>query len=65
MFGMSKPARPKGAKPDPKPPTARPAADDSVSVTIKMSAQQHEKLQRLGGAEWVRERIDKAALPKE
>lgn len=29
-------------------------------VTIKLSADQKDKLQRLGGAPWVRERIDKA-----
>lgn len=32
-------------------------------VTIKMSEAQKEKLQRLGGAPWVRERIDKAKDP--
>jgi hypothetical protein len=34
-------------------------------VTIKRSAGQKEKLRRLGGASWVRERIDKAKEPKE
>ena len=34
-------------------------------VTIKMSANQKGKLQRLGGAPWVRARIDKAKEPKE
>lgn len=34
-------------------------------VTIKMSATQREKLARLGGAPWVRQKIDKAKLPKE
>lgn len=32
-------------------------------VSIKMSEQQREKLQRLGGAPWVRTRIDKAREP--
>lgn len=31
-----------------------------IGVTIKMSALQREKLQRLGGAPWVRSKIDKA-----
>jgi hypothetical protein len=34
-------------------------------VTIKLSDAQKEKLQRLGGAPWVREKIDKAKEPKE
>lgn len=34
-------------------------------VTIKLSAEQKEKLQRLGGAPWVRAKIDKAPEPKE
>ena len=32
----------------------------SVGVTIRMTAAQREKLKRLGGAKWVRARIDKA-----
>jgi hypothetical protein len=32
-------------------------------VSIKMSEPQHEKLRALGGAEWVRSRIDRAKLP--
>ena len=31
-----------------------------IPVAIKMTAPQKEKLGRLGGAPWVRERIDKA-----
>ena len=34
-------------------------------VSIKMSEQQRAKLQRLGGAPWVRTRIDKAREPNE
>jgi len=33
-------------------------------VTIKLSDAQKEKLQRLGGAPWVREKIDKAKEPQ-
>lgn len=32
----------------------------SVPVTIKLTPPQRDKLKRLGGAPWVRERIDKA-----
>ncbi|MCJ0764155.1 hypothetical protein [Variovorax terrae] len=32
------------------------------AVTIKLSAAQREKLQRLGGAPWVRKKIDKAKV---
>jgi hypothetical protein len=34
-------------------------------VTIKMKPAQKEKLERLGGAPWVRDRIDKAKELKE
>jgi len=35
----------------------------SIGVTIRMTEAQREKLKRLGGAEWVRDRIDKAKEP--
>jgi hypothetical protein len=37
----------------------------TVPVVVKMTAPQKEKLKRLGGAPWVRDRIDKAKEPKE
>ncbi len=37
----------------------------TIPVTIKMTPPQREKLRRLGGAPWVRERIDKAKDPEE
>jgi hypothetical protein len=41
-------------------------APATAPVTIKLSDAQKEKLQRLGGASWVRDRIDRAKdLPKE
>jgi hypothetical protein len=40
-------------------------SDAMVPVSIKMSVDQREKLRVLGGAPWVRERIDKAPKPKE
>lgn len=36
-----------------------------LPVSIKMTEQQKDKLAKLGGAPWVRDRIDKAKLPKE
>jgi hypothetical protein len=44
----------------------RPALElgaEAVPVTIRMTSTQKEKLARLGGAPWVRERIDKAREP--
>jgi hypothetical protein len=37
----------------------------TVPVAIRMTVEQRDKLQRLGGAPWVRDRIDKARLPEE
>ena len=37
--------------------------EETVPVTIRLTALQREKLQMLGGAKWVRDRIDKAHLP--
>ncbi|MGJ7529195.1 hypothetical protein [Variovorax sp. GB1P17] len=42
-----------------------PEGEAMVPVMVKMKPSQKEKLQRLGGAPWVRERIDKAKEPKE
>ena len=36
---------------------------ESVIVPIRMLPEQREKLQRLGGAQWVRKAIDKAKPP--
>ena len=38
--------------------------EKSVPVLIRMAESQKEKLTRLGGAPWVREKIDKAKEPK-
>lgn len=40
------------------------AESPTVVVSIKMSTDQREKLQRLGGPTWVRARIDKAREPE-
>ena len=34
--------------------------EETVTVSLRMTAAQRDKLARLGGAEWVRQRIDKA-----
>lgn len=39
--------------------------ESTISVTMRMTKHQREKLGRLGGAEWVRERIDQAPEPTE
>lgn len=36
-----------------------------VPVMVRMKPAQKEKLEQLGGAPWVREKIDKAKLPKQ
>lgn len=38
-------------------------APATQSVSIKLSEEQKEKLQQLGGAPWVRDKIDKAKVP--
>lgn len=46
----------------------RPAIDpgqDSMPISIRLTAAQREKLDKLGGPQWVRERIDKAKMPTE
>lgn len=35
----------------------------TVTVSMKMTEPQRDKLNRLGGAPWVRDRIDRAAEP--
>ena len=35
----------------------------TVTVSLRMTEVQRDKLQRLGGAKWVRQRIDKAKSP--
>lgn len=37
--------------------------EETVPVTIRMTKPQKDKLERLGGPKWVRERIDKAKEP--
>ena len=49
-------ARGQGRKPTPEGPRR--------STSIRLTEQQHAKLARLGGADWVRVQIDKAKEPK-
>lgn len=42
-----------------------PDGEVMVPVMVKMKPAQKDKLQRLGGAPWVRDRIDRAKEPKE
>lgn len=37
--------------------------EETVTVSLRMTAAQREKLARLGGAAWVRDRIDRAKSP--
>ena len=39
------------------------AGMETVPVMIKMTEPQRDKLKRLGGPQWVRDRIDKAKEP--
>jgi hypothetical protein len=36
---------------------------DTVTVSLRLTVSQRDKLALLGGAEWVRQRIDKAKAP--
>lgn len=59
MFGMSKPSAPSRAKDA----NARPAPAKKaprVAVSVQLSPAQRDKLARLGGSTWLRERIDAA-----
>lgn len=39
------------------------AGEETVTVSLRMTPAQREKLERLGGAKWVRERIERAKEP--
>lgn len=36
------------------------AGEETITVSLRMTSAQREKLERLGGAKWVRDRIDRA-----
>lgn len=58
LTGQGGPGRGQGRKP-------LPEGEAMVPVVLKMKPAQKDKLAKLGGAPWVRDRIDKAKLPKE
>ena len=39
------------------------AGEETVTVSLRVTPAQREKLERLGGAEWVRQKIDRAKEP--
>ena len=39
--------------------------EETLTVSLRMTTAQREKLERLGGAKWVRDRIDRAKEPNE
>ena len=39
------------------------AGEETITISLRMTPAQREKLERLGGAKWVRERIDRAKEP--
>ena len=39
------------------------AGEETLTVSLRMTPAQREKLERLGGAKWVRDRIDRAKEP--
>ena len=39
------------------------AGEETLTVSLRMTPAQREKLERLGGAEWVRGKIDRAKEP--
>jgi len=39
------------------------SGEETVTVSLRMTPAQREKLERLGGAKWVRDRIDRAKEP--
>ena len=41
------------------------AGEETVTVSLRMTPAQREKLERLGGAKWVRERIERAKEPND
>ena len=39
------------------------AGEETITISLRMTPAQREKLERLGGAKWVRDRIDRAKEP--
>ena len=65
MFGMSKPkAKAEPAKMTPARSHAKPEGEAAVEVTLALTPAQADKLERLGGAKWIGQQIDKAKPAK-
>lgn len=60
MFGMT--SRPKPA-PAPQKKAAAARKPARVAVTVKLDPAQRDKLELLGGEDWLRAQLDKASLP--
>lgn len=56
------PSQPPVKRPRGRPP-AQPDKAHTRRVEIRLTPAQHDKLEQLGGAAWVRTRIDKAKTP--
>lgn len=41
------------------------AGEETITISLRMTPAQREKLDRLGGAGWVRDRIDRAKEPND
>ena len=54
MSTAAKPKRPAGR------PTLPESERASVAYNVRLTAAQHAKVVRLGGAQWIRDRIDRA-----
>lgn len=66
IAGLNEYIIPMVTKPTPPARRGRPAlseGDATVPVVIRMTEPQKDKLRRLGGPQWVRDRIDKAKEP--
>lgn len=53
--------KPKSSRKQGRPPVK--AGEETVTVSLRLIKSQREKLARLGGAKWVRKRIDRAKEP--
>lgn len=63
VYINSMPTKPQSQRKPGRPP--REDGEKTVPVAVRMTEGQRDKLQLLGGAPWVRKKIDQAKLPKE
>ena len=62
MFGMGRSPPPPRAEDRKQPAPAKKAAP--VRISLSLSAEQRDKLELLGGEDWLREQIDRAPAPQ-